>query len=91
MRMVITKVMSINKDLRKGVLDLGHSIIKKLERWKGTDKGSLEWAGSKVGAKCEAQESGSWEPNEPGAVIGQVRWGLRNDLWIIFLEVGLIF
>ena len=38
---------------------------------------------------------GSWEPNEKvfpsGAVIGQVRWGLRNDLWIIFLEVGLIF
>lgn len=55
MRMVITKVMSINKDLRKGVLSLGHSIIKKLERWEGTDKGSLEWAGSKVGAKCEAQ------------------------------------
>ena len=43
--MVITKVMSINKDLRKEVLDLGHSIIKKLERWKGTDKESLEWAG----------------------------------------------
>ena len=183
--MVITKVMSINKDLRKEVLDLGHSIIKKLERWEGTDKESLEWAsrqwhptlvllpgeshgrrslvgcspwgrwdsetteqlhfhfslscigegngnplqcsclenpkdggawwaavygvaqswtrlrrlGSRQQAKWEQsvkpRRVGSWEPNEKvfpsGAVIGQVRWGLRNDLWIIFLEVGLIF
>ena len=138
MKMVITKVMSINKDLRKEVLDLGHSIIKKLERWEGTDKESLEWASrqwhptlvllpgesqgwgslvgcrlwgcteldtteatwqqaaGKVGAKCEAQESGilgaKWESVpirccDRSSKMGPEKWSLDNFLgsWINLL------
>lgn len=103
--MVITKIMNINRKRgevqEKRSLTLGIPSLRNLRGEKKSTKDTENELAVKWEESVESRRV--WNPRSQmkkfflqskwpasDAMIGQVRWGLRN-LWIIFLIVGFIF